>query len=396
MTRFATICILSCAAVLSTQSGARAQGGDSAAAAAKPAASAPAGGDAVDLRPKFTPGQVLRYQMELVTTTMGSTGGVVQDPQGPTRLVVTWDATVRIDVLPASAVSPPAVVSPQDSASASTAPAAPGSVSLAELLLRMTYEKSAATIQTDGYDPDARSIQDQYQRLEGHAVEISLDAQGNVTDISGGDDVFTTPQAARDAQGWISQLSAGIGPPGASVSPGQHWSADQPATGIPLPDMFWHTDSSYERNEPCRQPALDVPSVAGAQAVATAPTVDAASAAASASDETCAVILTRVSLVPTKATLKAESNAIRNNNNAAPSGSGATPRGAVPKGMQTTGSWAGSSESLIYVSLRTGWVVSVSQSGDEKMDVTVISEHLDSIRYAGTVQSHVNLLLLPQ
>jgi hypothetical protein len=64
--------------------------------------------------------------------------------------------------------------------------------------------------------------------------------------------------------------------------------------------------------------------------------------------------------------------------------------------MQTTGSWAGSSESLIYVSLRTGWVVSVSQSGDEKMDVTVVSEHLDSIRYAGTVHSHVNLLLLPQ
>jgi hypothetical protein len=51
---------------------------------------------------------------------------------------------------------------------------------------------------------------------------------------------------------------------------------------------------------------------------------------------------------------------------------------------------------LIYVSLRTGWVVSVSQSGDEKMDVTVVSEHLDSIRYAGTVHSHVNLLLLPQ
>ena len=399
MTRFATICILSCAAAVSAPSVARAQGGASAVAAAKSATSAvpPAAGvpaAAVDLRPKFTPGQVLRYQMELVTTTMGSSGGVVQDPQGPTRLVVTWDATVRIDVLPPGKVAPLVVASPQDAASPSTSLPAPVSVSPAALLLRMTYEKSAATIQTDGYDPDARSIQDQYQRLEGHAVEILLDARGKVTDISGGDDVFTTPQAARDAQGWISQLSAGIGAPGASVAPGQHWSTDQPATGIPLPDMFWHTDSSYERDEPCRQPALDVTPVASAPPLASAPSVAAPSVPTSASDETCAVILTRVSLVPTKATLKAESNAIKNN--AAPSGSGATSHGSVPKGMQTTGSWSGASESLIYVSLRTGWVVSVSQSGDEKMDVTVVSEHLDSIRYAGTVHSHVNLLLLPQ
>jgi hypothetical protein len=162
--------------------------------------------------------------------------------------------------------------------------------------------------------------------------------------------------------------------------------------------MFWHTDSSYERNQPCRESAPDVPPVAGtpsvaAPAVAAPPPADAPSAAP-ATDETCAVILTRVSLVPSKATLKAENNAIKNS--AAPSGSDATSRHAIPKGLQTSGTWAGSSESLIRVSLRTGWVVSVSQSGDEKMDVTLLSEHLDSIRYAGTVHSHVTLLLLPQ
>jgi hypothetical protein len=97
--------------------------------------------------------------------------------------------------------------------------------------------------------------------------------------------------------------------------------------------------------------------------------------------------------MPSKATLKAESNAMKNS--AAPSGSDATSRRAIPKGLQTSGTWTGTSESLIYVSLRTGWVVSVSQSGDEKMDVTLLSEHLDSIRYAGTVHSHVELLLLP-
>src|ERR1700691_5864499 len=134
MTRFATICILTCAALASASGSARAQG--SAASAVQSSAPAPPAA-AADLRPRFTPGQTLRYQMELVTTTMGSTGGAVQDPQGATRLVVTWDATVRTDVLPAD-VSP----------SAST-PAAQTSSLPAALRLRMTYEKSAATIQTD-------------------------------------------------------------------------------------------------------------------------------------------------------------------------------------------------------------------------------------------------------
>jgi len=360
MTRLATIYILSCAAAISAlAAGARANAQQAAPPAAASGAAAVTG--PLELRPKFIPGQVLRYQMELVTTTSGSSGGVVQDPQGPSKLVVTWDATVRIEILPPAASS-------------------------TTQRLRMTYEKSSATIQTDGFDPTAQAIQDQYQGLEGHAVEFALDAQGKVTDISGGDDVFATPQAARDAQAWVAQLSSGFAPPGTTSAPGQHWSSDEPATGIPLPDMIWHTDSSYMRDEPCRQSPL---------AAAAAPTAmgPAPSAGAPASADTCAVILTRVTLVASKATQKAENNAAKNSG--AQSGSGANSSGNVPKGMQTSGTWSGTSESLIYVSLRTGWVASVSQNGDEQMDVTVVSDHLDSMRYAGTVHSHVDLLLLP-
>jgi hypothetical protein len=347
MTRLATILILSCAAAVSAPA---AGGARASAQQAAPPAVAPTG--PAELRPKFIPGQVLRYQMELVTTTTGSSDGVVQDPQGPSKLVVTWDATVRIEILPPAASS-------------------------AALRLRMTYEKSSATIQTDGFDPTAQAIQDQYQGLEGHAVEFALDAQGKVSDISGGDDVFATPQAARDAQAWVAQLSSGFAPPGTTSAPGQHWSSDEAATGIPLPGMIWHTDSSYMRNEPCGQ----------------SPLAAAPPAAAPASGDTCAVILTRVSLVASKATLKAEDNAAKNSG--AQKSSGMAPSGNVPKGMQTSGTWSGTSESLIYVSLRTGWVSSVSQNGDEQMDVTVMNEHLESMRYAGTVHSHVDLLLLP-
>jgi hypothetical protein len=360
MTRHATTYILSCAAAVSAlaAAGAPANAQQTAPPAAVSAA-APTG--SVGLRPKFIPGQVLRYQMELVTTTSGSSGGVVQDPQGPSKLVVTWDATVRIEILPPAASS-------------------------AALRLRMTYEKSSAAIQTDGFDPTAQAIQDQYQSLEGHAVEFALDAQGKVTDISGGDDVFTTPQAARDAQAWVAQLSSGFAPPGTTATPGRHWSSDEPATGIPLPDMIWHTDSSYMRDEPCRQSPL-------AAAAAPTPPGAAPTDAAPASADICAVILTRVTLVASKATQKAEDNAAKNSG--AQKSSGATPSANLPKGMQTSGAWSGTSESLIYVSLRTGWVASVSQNGDEQMDVTVVSDHLDSMRYAGTVHSHVDLLLLP-
>jgi hypothetical protein len=396
MKQFAKIFILSCAAIASAAAGIRAQ---SAAQQATPATAHPANAP-VELSPKFTPGQVLRYQMELVTTTEGSSGGVVQDPQGPSRLVVTWDATVRIEVLPPE-------VSPSTSA---TPPSAQSAVSLAALHLRMTYEKSAATIQTDGFDPTASAIQDQYQRLQGHAVDFSLDPEGRVTDITGGDDVFATPQAARDAQAWVAQLSSGFAPPGTTSAPGQQWSSDEPATGIPLPDMIWHTDSSYLRNESCSPnspPLAAAPSVAGAPPSATQSVVGAQSASspsagsplpptasAYSSGETCAVIDTRVSLVPSKATQKAENQAAKNS--AAQPNSSASSPANVPKGLHTTGTWTGASESLIYVSLRTGWVVSIAQNGDEQMDVTVISDRLDSMRYAGKVHSHVDLLLLSQ
>ena len=398
MKQFATIFILSCAAIACAPSGTRAQ---SAAQHASPPAAMPAGGP-VALRPKFAAGEVLRYQLELVTTTEGSSGGVVQDPQGPSRLVVTWDASVRIEVLPSDA-----------SSSTSATPSAQSPASPAALHLRMTYEKSAATIQTDGFDPTASAIQDQYRRLQGHAVDFSLDAEGKVTDISGGDDVFATPQAARDAQAWVAQLSSGFAPPGANSAPGQQWSSDEPATGIPLPDMIWHTDSSYLRNESCppnSPPLAAGPSAAGAPPSAAQSGVGAQSAqsasstpaaspppptgAAYPSGETCAVIDTRVSLVPSKATQKAENQAAKNSA-AQPSGNASSPAN-VPKGMHTTGTWTGASESLIYVSLRTGWVVSIAQNGDEQMDVTVVSDRLDSMRYAGKVHSHVDLLLLPQ
>jgi hypothetical protein len=290
----------------------------------------------VVLHPHFAPGQVLRYTIELVTTTAGDSSGAVQDSAASGQLVVTWDATVRIEVL------------------------APESGSSAAMRLRTTYEKSGAVIRSDSYDPAADAMLKQYQQLEGRVVEFALDAQGKVIGVEGLSEVLNDAKALKDAKAWIEQLSSGPGAGGAAATVGQQWTVDQPADGLPLAGMVWRTTATYLRNSPCPRGA--------------APSQQSP---APPNSEMCAVIRTHLSLLPPKSKHPGASDALR------------------ARGMTAEGTWAGSGESLSYVSLRTGWVASVSQTGTEQMDVTVTTEHEDSLRYVGTVRTRMNLQLLP-
>ncbi|MGO9641049.1 MAG: hypothetical protein ACLP1Y_07090 [Candidatus Acidiferrales bacterium] len=290
----------------------------------------------VVLHPHFAPGQVLRYTIELVTTTEGDSSGAVQDSAASGQLVLTWNATVRIDVL------------------------APESGSSAAMRLRTTYEKSGAVIRSDSYDPAADAVQQQYQRLEGRVVEFALDAQGKVIGVEGLTGLLNDAKALKDAKAWIEQLSSGPGAGGAAATVGQQWTADQPADGLPLAGMVWRTTATYLRNSPCPR--------AAASPQQTPPP----------NSEMCAVIRTHLGLLPPKSQHPGASDELR------------------ARGMTAEGTWAGSGESLSYVSLRTGWVANVSQTGTEQMDVTVTTEHEDSLRYVGTVRTRMNLQLLPE
>ncbi len=53
----------------------------------------------VSLAPRFIPGQTFRYEMEFETTTDTTRSGLATDPQGPSSLVVDWNATVRLEIL---------------------------------------------------------------------------------------------------------------------------------------------------------------------------------------------------------------------------------------------------------------------------------------------------------
>jgi hypothetical protein len=296
----------------------------------------------VSLTPRFVPGQTFRYEMEFETTTETSRSGLASDPQGPSNLVVDWNATVRIEVLPADAGTPGGI------------------------RLRTTYEKSTAAVRSDTFDPAADETREQYQKLEGKVIEFTLDAGGKVKYVSGIEGIVDSEKEARSAQEWIAQLSASAGAPPGGVSVGQTWSSTQPANSLPIAGMVWHTDSEYLRNEPCHSANPDVPTTPGA--------ADSSTNSKPATD--CAVILANLNLIRSKS--------VRD----------ATPPELQQNGVRSAGTWTGSAQSLQYVSLDSGLVISVTQTGSEKMNVTLTSNRNTSMRYAGTITSRSQVALV--
>jgi len=300
--------------------------------------------------------------MEFETTTATTRSGLAADPQGPSSLDITWNATIRMEVLPAEDASSVAKAEATSGAKSGLTSSTAGGIRL-----RTTYEKSAASVRSDTFDPAAAATQQQYQELTGKVVEFMLDAAGKVISVSGLEGIVDGEKAAQAARDWISQLDASSSAPPGGITVGDTWTSEQPANSLPIVGMAWRTDSQYLRNEPCHLENPDVPTPASA----------ADPSANSQAIETCAVILTHLNLVRGKP--------VRN----------ATPEEYRKNGVQTAGKWNGSAQSLVYVSLRTGAVVSVSQTGSEDMDVTLTTDQNTSMHYAGTILSRSQVELIP-
>lgn len=296
------------------------------------------------MEPKFTPGQVMRYQVEFRTTSDTKRGGTVEDPEGPSHVVITWNAKVRLEVLDAGATG-----------NGNGAPSAQAAGSVPALRLRTTYEQSTATVQSDSPDPQADAIVKQYRQLDGHSLEFALASDGRIVSVTGLAGIVTDEKTVNAAQQWMSELSAGAAP--STVAPGITWSTEQPADSLPLAGLAWRTDSTYLRDDSCGAalPAESAPAVRG---------------------DSCAVILMSLTLQPSHS-------------------KEATPDVFRRNGLQSSGKWSGSGDSLSYVSLRTGWVVSASQNSTQNMDVSITSALGAAVHYAGTVQTHSQIVLLP-
>jgi hypothetical protein len=310
-----------------------------------------------DLRPKLVPGDVMRYQIQFQTTTDTSrgAGGIVQDPQGPSQLVVIWDARIRLEVLADDAAAGP---KPDQALGGAPPPAAkPQPAAAGAMRLRTIYEQSSATVRSDSPDPEEDAIVFQYAQLQGHSIEFTLGADGRVSDVRGLEGVLSDEKAIGAAQQWMTQLSETGSAPAGGIVAGATWTSEQPADSLPLAGLVWRTAATYLRDEPCPAPA--------------------AGAAANPAGEMCALILTQLTLLPSRSKRDATPDEYRQN------------------GLQTAGHWTGSGESLSYISLRSGWVVSSTQSGAEEMDVNVSKGSETVVHYAGKVLTHSELSLLP-
>lgn len=290
----------------------------------------------VKLSPRFAPGQTLRYAMDFRAEQEGKTAGTIQNPQAPQKAETLVSAMMRIDVLRAE-------------------PAAEGRRE--RYRLRGTYEKLASTVKLDVPDPDAAN-ETQFKKLEGRSLEFTLDADGRVSDVTGLEDLM--PEQSKSAEQWLGQF--GVSVPREGVIPGQKWSAGERALeGMPLAGMLWRGESTYLRNEACRTAALDATGKVEPRVA----------------NEPCAVILTRFEVAQRSGA------------------SDPTPEEFRKRSLRSAGRLSGTGESLAYVSLATGWLVSVTQTSDEEMDLTITS--LDTgatVRYTGRSRSQTSISLV--
>src|SRR5262249_16798635 len=150
------------------------------------------------------------------------------------KLVITWDATIRMEVL-------------------SAADLAPGVIRL-----RTTYEKSSARVSSDTFDPTAAQTQEQYEKLAGQVVEFTIDSAGKLKSMSGLEGIVDGEKAEEAAADWIAHLDASSGAPASGVMIGQKWSSEQQATTLPVAGMVWRTQTEYLRNELCHPPNPEI------------------------------------------------------------------------------------------------------------------------------------------
>jgi hypothetical protein len=293
------------------------------------------------LVPHYFQGETLRYRYDLRMETNSQSSGPIVNPVSSHALKLTVNALVRLDVLRVEVES------------AAGAP---------RVRLRATYEKSVVDAQTDAFDPGQTDLEDQYRKLEGRSIEFTLQPGGGVSDITGLEEILPNEAAANSVRGWLAGLTQGAELPRGGIAVGQNWSAERPVETAPLTGLVWKSESTYLRNEAC-QPGASSASLAIAPAGAA---------------ETCAIILTRFRIDARHVPRDPTPSEYRRN------------------GLRTFGKWTGTGESLTAISLRTGFVLSVTQTGIEDMDVTIASATATArMRYAGKIKTQSQINLVP-
>ncbi len=295
----------------------------------------------VHLSMKFTPGEVLRYQIETSTTANNKMETPIENPEAASKSTQSVSLILRLDVLN----TPPA-----------------NGVAAGSVRVRTTFEKSDAAFKSDAFDLAASNVEDQYKHLEGRSLEYTIEPDGQVSHITGIDDLLANPVVAQNVHAWMNGLSFGARIPKGGIEVGQKWNTDQPMEGTPLGGLVWRNRSTYLHDEPCSPTDGPQKSPTGAQPAANA-------------NPPCAVIVSEFKI-------------IRNGD--------ATPEDYSRKGLDTSGTWTGTGGSLEYISLADGTLVRSTQNSTQNMDVEILKVKTGSkIHYVSRVDSKSEISLLP-
>ena len=298
----------------------------------------------VQLIPQYSAGQVLRYSIQLRMKTTAQANGPIVDPEGATQFANSISVVLRLDVL-------------------SAAQGKDGTVRM-----RATYESVAASSKSNSYDPDAEALEKQYEKLQGRSIEFTVNPGGKITNVTGLEEIITDPARAAEVNQWLSQITLGASVPRKGIAIGEKWSSSQMVAGAPLDGVVWHSRSTYQSDEPCAVPGAKLDSNAGAPNPTPSSPVP----------QECAIIVTRVETSQSK-------------------GDDRTPDAYKKNGLRTAGEWKSTGETLTAISLRTGMVMSVTQSGTTHMDVTITAAATGNhVRYTGDTQSEAEITLLPE
>ena len=298
----------------------------------------------IQLTPHYSPGEVLRYSIQFRGKTTAKAIGPIVDPDGASQSEQSISMILRLEVI--SAISSGNRIA----------------------RMRATYEKVAANGKSNSYDPNAAALEKQYDSLEGRSIEFSLHPDGKITDVAGLEDIVKDPARAVAVNQWLGQITLGASTPKRGITAGEKWSSQQPVTGAPLDGLVWRAKSTYQGDEPCA-----VPGTKSDSAGSTANTASSVPA-----PQECAMILTRSETRDSKRGDR-------------------TPVVYKKNGLRTSGEWKGSGETLTGISLRTGMVMSVTQSSTTHMDVTITAVATgNSVRYTDDTQSEAQITLLPE
>ena len=316
--------------------------------------------------PHFVAGQVFHYSVQMHVDSASHSTGPVLDPEGPTKVGESLSVILRLEILDVSGTA-----------------AAPGPARI-----RVTYEKAIAASTSDSYDASSAAIAQQYKKLEGQSIEFTLEPSGEIADVTGLAKIFPGESRSAIVKQWLNQLTLGASIPRKGIAIGEKWSSEQSLDNVPLAGLAWRTESTYTRNEPC--PAVHSEPAVGAVAQPVTPI--------SIADE-CAIILTHSEI--TGAPVQPPRRQLSQRGSSAETQpeiqKDRTPDIFRKNGLRTFGEWTGSRDGLTAISLRTGMVVSVTQTAATHMDFTIMTTTAHNrMRYAGDTRSQSQITLLSQ